>query len=45
MTEAYEYTPLERVYWDIKVEEALMKEVDILDLKRVFIVASSTLSN
>jgi len=45
MTEAYEYTPLERVYWNIKVEEALLKEVDILNLKRVFIVASSTLSN
>ena len=45
MTEAYTYTPLERVYWDAKVEEALLKEVDLLDLKKVFIVASSTLSN
>ena len=45
MTEAYTYTPLERVYWDAKVEEALLKEVDLLDLKKVFVVASSTLSN
>ena len=45
MTNSYTYSPLEKVYWDIRAEEALENEIKRLNLNSVFIVASSTLTN
>ena len=44
MANTYRYTPLERVYWDTPAAEVILKEVEQRDLKRVFVVSSSTLS-
>jgi alcohol dehydrogenase class IV len=44
MANTYRYTPLERVYWDTPAVEVILKEVEQRDLKRVFVVSSSTLS-
>jgi alcohol dehydrogenase class IV len=44
MKNIYTYSPLDRVVWDTPASEAILNEVDRLNFKKVYIVASSTLS-
>ena len=44
MKNTYTYSPLDRVVWDTPASEAILNEVDRLNFKKVYIVASSTLS-
>ena len=44
MENTYTYSPLDRVIWDTPAEDAILNEVDRLSAKKVYIVASSTLS-
>ena len=40
----YTYSPLDRVIWDTPAEDAILNEIRRLNLDKVFIVASSTIS-
>ena len=44
MENTYTYSPLDRVIWDTPAADAILNEVDRLSAKKVYIVASSTLS-
>lgn len=44
MIQPFTYSPLERVYCDHKVEEILPLELELMDINKIFIVSSSTLS-
>ena len=44
MNNVYTYSPLDRVIWDTSSLDAIQNEVKRLNLKKVFIVSSSTLS-
>ena len=44
MSNVYTYSPLDRVIWDTPSLEAIESEIKRLNVKKVFIVSSSTLS-
>ena len=44
MIQPFAYSPLERVYSDHKVEEIIPLEIELMDINKIFIVSSSTLS-
>ena len=44
MIQSFSYSPLERVYCDHKLEEILPVEIELMDINKIFIVSSSTLS-
>ena len=44
MIQPFAYSPLERVYCDHKVEEIIPLEIELMDINKIFIVSSSTLS-
>ena len=44
MIQSFAYSPLERVYCDHKVEEIIPLEIELMDINKIFIVSSSTLS-
>ncbi len=44
MSNVYKYSPLDRVIWDTPSLEAIQNEIKRLNVKKIFIVSSSTLS-
>ena len=44
MENTYTYSPLDRVIWDTQATDAILNEVKRLNVNKVYIVASSTLS-
>ncbi len=44
MIQSFTYSPLERVYCDHKLEEIIPLEIESMNINKIFIVASSTLS-
>ena len=44
MENTYTYSPLDRVIWDTQATDAILNEVERLNVNKVYIVASSTLS-
>tara|TARA_B110000467_G_scaffold100827_1_gene91346 strand:- start:1902 stop:3038 length:1137 start_codon:yes stop_codon:yes gene_type:complete len=44
MENTYTYSPLDRVIWDTQATDAILNEVERLNVDKVYIVASSTLS-
>ena len=44
MNNVYTYSPLDRVIWDTSALEAIQNEIERLNVKKIFIVSSSTLS-
>ena len=44
MIQSFSYSPLERVYCDHKLEEIIPLEIESMNINKIFIVASSTLS-
>ena len=44
MNNVFTYSPLDRVIWDTPSLEAIESEIKRLNVKKVFIVSSSTLS-
>ena len=44
MSNVYTYSPLDRVIWDTPSLEAIESEIKRLNVEKVFIVSSSTLS-
>ena len=44
MIQSFTYSPLERVYCDHKLEEIIPLEIESININKIFIVASSTLS-
>ena len=44
MYQTFTYAPLDRVYYDGKIKDILPKELDLMDINRLFIVSSSTIS-
>ena len=44
MIQSFSYSPLERVYCDHKLEEIIPLEIESMNIDKIFIVASSTLS-
>ena len=44
MNNVYTYSPLDRVIWDTSANEAIQNEIKRLNVKKIFIVSSSTLS-
>ena len=44
MHQTFTYSPLDRVYYDGKIKDILPKELDLMNINRLFIVSSSTIS-
>ena len=44
MIQSFSYSPLERVYCDHKLEEIIPLEIESMNINKIFIVASSTIS-
>ena len=44
MENTYTYSPLDRVIWDTQATDAILNEVERLNVNKAYIVASSTLS-
>ena len=44
MIQSFSYSPLERVYCDHKLEEIIPLEIESMNINKIFIVVSSTLS-
>ena len=44
MYQTFTYSPLDRVYYDGKTKDILPKELELMDIDRLFIVSSSTIS-
>ena len=44
MIQSFSYSPLERVYCDHKLEEIIPLEIESMNINKIFIVTSSTLS-